>query len=925
MRAGRDDEAREIFAALADEGYVTDRLLLLLGQSEQTTGRFDQALKAWSKVSAGSKAGNEAVILRSNLLIERGRWAEAEAILLPLVERRGGETDEARFRLAWLYHRQNRIAESKALIEALWSRVPDRRATLRQLWMLDDDPTQYEGIRVDLERASKLSPSDDRVLLGRANLAARSGKFDEASALLKDCSRSRPDDPAVWRATLDVALARGNLNDAATAARHIPSSKFSTVDILSFRAWLALQRGDAEAERLALEALIVDSPADVVALDRLATLATARGDVEARDRYRRRKSELDAIRDRYRRQLKSPSSRGEDEELAKLAEGLGRWFEAQGWRTLALEASGNPSHRQALEALSAKLQDSTRIEGNASTRVLADLVPGFSAVAATAADRSAETPLVRPEFSEDAAKAGLSFSFKSGKTPSRQLPETMSGGVGVLDFDGDGLFDVYCVQGGAFPPPVPAPQGDRLFRNRGNGTFEDVTERSGIGGFPGGYGHGVAVGDVDNDGYPDVFITRWKSYALYRNKGDGTFMDITAQAGLGGDRDWPTSSAFADFDGDGDLDLYVCHYVEWDPDHPLPCASSPSGPRTYCDPHLLNSRPDHLFRNDGGRFVDVSAEAGIVDREGRGLGVVAADLDGDDRIDIYVANDTTANYLFHNLGNMKFEEIGHETGAASSANGGYQAGMGVAIGDLDADGRPDIVVTNFHGESTTLYHNLGKGLFNDRSNADGLAAPSRFLLGFGVVPRDFNNDGRLDLASANGHVNDFRPTVPYAMPAQILTGRREGKLTEVVGPSPLSIPRIGRGLAAGDFDNDGRQDLLLVAQDQQLAYFHNTTRGGRAISFRLRGRTSNRDAVGAKVTVTVAGTRQTAWRTGGGSYLSANDPRLHFGLGEHATAETVEIRWPSGRVDRHRNLAGGITHELVESMSQQTPMNGIER
>ncbi len=305
-----------------------------------------------------------------------------------------------------------------------------------------------------------------------------------------------------------------------------------------------------------------------------------------------------------------------------------------------------------------------------------------------------------PRFEDRATASGLAdFIQDNGASPIHQLPEMASGGVGLLDYDGDGWLDVYCVQGGVFPPGrTSSESGDRLYRNRGDGTFADVTRPSGIGGMRGGYGNGVAVGDYDNDGRPDLFVTRWRSYALYHNRGDGTFDDVTEKAGLGGDRDWPTSSAFADLDGDGDLDLYVCHYGTWDPANPLIC-KDPSGTIVLtCDPRRIASVPDHAFRNERGRFVDVTAASGIVDRDGRGFGVVAADLDDDGRIDLFVANDSTANFLFRNLGGFRFEEVGHEAGVAANAGGGYQAGMGVACGDLDGDGRLDLAVTNFYGE-----------------------------------------------------------------------------------------------------------------------------------------------------------------------------------------------------------------------------------
>ena len=451
------------------------------------------------------------------------------------------------------------------------------------------------------------------------------------------------------------------------------------------------------------------------------------------------------------------------------------------------------------------------------------------------------TPTV-PIFRDDARVAGLHFTYENDPTPLCRMPETMGGGVGLIDYDGDGRLDVYAVQGGRFPdepgPPAVA-QRDRLFRNDGDGTFTDVTVASGLSAMAGGYGHGVAVGDFDNDGHPDLFVTRWRSYALYRNRGDGTFEDATERAGLEGGRDWPTSAAFGDLDGDGDLDLYVCHYAAWDPRHSPPCPH-PNDPdrHAYCVPRSLEAMPDHVFRNDGGRFVDVTASAGIVDRDGRGLGVVIADLDDDGRPDIYVANDMTANLLFRNLGGFRFEEVAETSGVGSNGDGGYQAGMGVACGDLDGDGRPELAVTNFYGESTSLFYNLGAVLFADRTAAFGLAAPSRYVLGFGAAFLDANNDGRLDLVQANGHVNDYRPGIPYAMPAQLFLGIGGGRLAEVSDSAGACwrAPRLGRGLAVGDLDNDGRPDLLIVAEGEPLAYFHNRGPVGHFLTLGLEGR-----------------------------------------------------------------------------------------
>jgi hypothetical protein len=711
-------------------------------------------------------------------------------------------------------------------------------------------------------------------------------------------------------------MAAERVAEALDALPHLSADEDSPARIHELRAWIAARRGDAEAERRALEHAVAMEPGDVIAIERLAELAAREGRAEDGARLRRRKAELDQAFHRYRTEFRLDDALRTTRELARIAETLGRRFEALGFWTLVREqAPGDADALAALERLR-RAEPVRRRSGRTLADVLTAEITAATAAIAQPPQTSATTPRrVVPLFRDDAEGAGLRFTFNNGATSHHQLPEASSGGVGLLDYDGDGRLDVYFVQGGTFPPDRSRrPFADRLFRNRGNGAFEDVTRVSGLSAFPGGYGHGVAVGDYDNDGRTDLFVTRWRSYALYHNRGDGTFEDVTATAGLGGDRDWPTSSAFADLDGDGDLDLYVCHYLAWDDENPEICRSPASGRVATCDPLRFAARPDHLFRNDRGRFVDVTKEAGIVDGNGRGLGVIAADFDEDGRLDLFVANDGTANFLFLNRGGMRFEEAGHSAGVAAAGGGGYRAGMGVARGDLDGDGRPDLAVTNFFGESTTFYQNLGEGLFTDRTAAVGLAAPSRYRLGFGIAFLDADDDGQLDLLTVNGHIADERPEIPYAMPAQIMLGGANGRLADVssaAGP-PFQVLRLGRGLAVGDLDDDGRVDAIVVGHEGPVAYFHNTGPGGHSITIRLEGRTSNRDAVGAQVAVEAGGRRQVADRFGGGSYQSASDPRLHFGLGMATRVDALDVRWPSGRVDQYRDLPADALYLIRE-------------
>ena len=372
----------------------------------------------------------------------------------------------------------------------------------------------------------------------------------------------------------------------------------------------------------------------------------------------------------------------------------------------------------------------------------------------------------------------------------------------------------------------------------------------------------------------------------------------------------------------------MCHYLAWDADHPTVCPSSRIPGRVgSCLPRQFPAQPDHLFRNDGGRFVDVTDVAGIKDREGRGLGVVAADFDGDGWTDLYVANDQSANDLFHNLGGLKFEESGFAAGAACSADGVFRAGMGVACGDLDGDGHPDLAVTNFYRESSTLFHNLGDGTFADYTHASGLAGPSLFRLGFGIALFDANQDGWLDLAATNGHVTDERPEIPYQMPSLLLLGGPNGRLTDVTEAAGPSWTReiVGRGLAVGDLDNDGRLDVLIVPQNAPLILARNVTAGGHFVVVRLEGSPSNRDAVGAKVTVRAAGRGRVSWRVGGGSYQSSSDPRLHFGLGASSRIEELRVDWPSGRIDTYSDLRADTGYHVREGAKAPSALAGYSR
>ena len=517
-------------------------------------------------------------------------------------------------------------------------------------------------------------------------------------------------------------------------------------------------------------------------------------------------------------------------------------------------------------------------------------------------------------FTDVTDAAGIRFTHANGAMGEFHLPETLGAGGAFLDYDNDGYLDLYLVNSAA--PSM-------LFRNRGDGTFRDVTASAKVDN-QGRYGHGVACGDFDNDGYVDIYVTNFGANRLYHNNGDGTFTDATRQAGVDDPR-WSSSATFFDYDSDGYLDLYVVNYVNYtlDTSSPICFESSAFGKtekvRGYCHPKHFEGAPDRLYRNNGdGTFTDATDTANIRDPggmfHGKGLGVVAADFDADGNPDIYVANDDTPNYLFYNKGDGTFAEIAILTGCAYSTDGIAQAGMGVDAGDYNSDGFLDLFVTNFSYETNTLYRNNGDGTFTDVSYKARLGEESYLFLGFGTGFFDPDNDGHLDIFIANGHIfpNVERTTdaLSYKQPNQLYWNQGDSTFVEMrfAGRGTVS-----RGTLFGDYDNDGDTDLLVTQLNDKVTLLRNENRtSNNYLRLKLIGTRSNRDGIGARVTVTTLGTQsQTREVHRGYSYLSSNDSRLLFGLGERTVVDKLQIRWQSGAVQILENLAAN--QELVVS------------
>jgi len=511
----------------------------------------------------------------------------------------------------------------------------------------------------------------------------------------------------------------------------------------------------------------------------------------------------------------------------------------------------------------------------------------------------------------------VEFTLRNSPTARKYLIETMPGGVALLDYNNDGLLDIFLVNAGHVPDPLRTPGGfdrhdpaywNRLYRQNRDGTFTDVTEQAGLAkAGDANYGMGVAIGDYDNDGFPDIYVTNFGKNILYHNNGDGTFTDVTEKAGVaaGG---WSTSAGFFDYDNDGKLDLFVTRYLDWTPETSKTCGV-PTMPM-YCPPGDFGAVTSILYHNRGdGTFEDVSTTSGIASKKGHGLAVAFADYDGDGYTEIFVANDLTEQFLFHNNGNGTFTERGVEAGAALSSRGKMLSGMGVAFQDYDNDGRPDIIVTQLPRDPYVLFHHDGHGMFSADELKSGLQAVSGRFSGWGVGLEDFDNDGWKDIFIVQGHALDnvekYDPSLQYREPP-LLALNRAGHFEQAEVGS--EVPVAGRGAAFGDLNNDGWMDVVTTSLGEHPQFFLN--RGGQLhwLTITLHGKRSNRDGYGARVHVN----GQVRFATAAGSYLSSNDKRLHFGLGSAETT-TVEIQWPSGIHQVLRNIKADQFLEVQES------------
>jgi hypothetical protein len=523
-------------------------------------------------------------------------------------------------------------------------------------------------------------------------------------------------------------------------------------------------------------------------------------------------------------------------------------------------------------------------------------------------------------FTDITQEAGIAWRHFGGESPDRFLIETMGGGVAFLDFDSDGRQDIFLVNGGETPHgKSPVPVRNALYRNLGDGKFEEVAAKAGVDRLDF-YGMGIAVGDFDNDGHPDLFVTGFPSCALFHNNGNGTFTEVTDKAGVKNPTRWAASAAWFDYDRDGYLDLVVTNYVRFSFDDPKKCEVN--GMRSYCEQLAYQGMPLTLYHNNrDGTFTDVSAQSGVEKLVGRGLGVVAIDVNDDGWTDLFITRDASPNLLLVNQHDGTFKDIAGEAEVAYSENGVAKAGMGVDAGDANGDGLPDFVVTNFNDQYHSLFMGSKSLPYHDRTVASHLAALTKSYVGWGVKFLDFDNDGNLDLMFVNGHINQAiettRADVSYHQPPLLLRGLSDGTFQDMRNSAGQVFTSgcLGRGLAAADFDNDGDLDLAFTRLNGPPVLLRNNIGQQNSwIGFDLQGTISNRDAIGAKIIVIAGGRRRVRWTTGGSSYLSAHDKRVLVGLGPEAAGKPVsaEIVWPRGRVQRLSSLEPGRYHKIVE-------------
>ena len=940
------DQARRALAGkqYADaEGYCLNLIsqhgplpeaLLVAAEAATKQGRRIEALGYYSQLPTDSgdpKAAN-GYAAAGELLLEMHRASAAEA----------------QFRLALdidpqLIAAHQRLGQLLGLEGRRWESLPHLLEVLRaDKFKLDDlllmgDHAVAVGANDELEKFLEETPDDSVPLLGKARLALLNNRSQEAKRLLRKVLADAPNQiearAELGQALLtsaDAELDRWLQEDAPQAEQH--------PEVWMTRGLWAKAHGDTRgAARCFWEALQRD-PVHLAATFQLAQALESLGDSQTARRLSERAARIERLRGEVKLIAQDRGNLALLRSAAELTESLGCVWEALAWHRIILLVEPRASESVAASRrLQAALRDAPRAlvldsENPAKQIDLSDFaLPNWDS--APMRSKSPAPPLAnsRTRFIDAAPEARLDFQYFAGKERESnrgRMYQFTGGGVAVLDYDGDGWPDIYLTQGCRWPHVAGQTEFlDRLYRNRRDGTFAEVAAPGHL--TEDRFSQGVAAGDYNNDGFADVYVANIGGNRLFVNQGDGTFRDASDEAGIKGDA-WTTSCLLADLDGDGLPDLYDVNYVQGPDVFDKTCLEG--GRPSVCPPTVFEPETDRFYLNRGdGRFEEQTEAAGLKVAGGNGLGVVAGDFDGSGRLSLFVANDQDANFLFVNQtakpgSAPQFVERGVLSGLAFDADGKSQACMGVAAGDANGDGRLDLFVTNFYGESNTLYLQDAGGLFADATATSGLRAPSFNMLGFGAQFIDGDLDGIGDLVVTNGHIDDFAyRQVPYRMPPQYFRGLGEGKFEELLGAELGAYFQgkfLGRGLARLDWNRDGREDFVVSHLDAPAALVSNASTGtGHFLAVQLRGVRSSRDAIGAEVTLVAGGRRSTQWLTAGDGYQASNQRQLVFGLGNREIVETLSIRWPSGLRQEFAELPADQALIFVEGSPRVTRLS----
>ena len=915
LTRGEHQRAEELARQAATGNNASPWALIVAAEAALKTNRFADAFDYYQRVPRDSAdVAASADFGEAEALCHLGRIAESEFRLRRMLEQ-NPRHGLAHLRLAFLLNITGRRWQAQPHLLYL---VQNRAANIEHLLLLGNSQRQIED-RALLDATAHQFPDDPLPKLGAARVALTLNQRDEARRLLAAVKRQRPDEPEGHVREGQLLLDDADPNGFVRWSQSLPTAVETHPDVWLLRGLFAIRRDEPRvAVRCFWEAVRRD-PDHLAACHQLGRTLTDLNEATRAAPFLERAALLQSLSlvldDLFHHRDHVESMR----RAALLTARLGRLWEAASWASLALDRDSQLEWAiEMLRSVSPLLNPDlpqTRLENSPAHQISLSEFPrpewnvesDPSTVPASLADAAAHI-----HFIDDTAAAGIDFRYENGAdpaTPGARIFETTGGGVGVLDYDGDGWPDLYFTQGGRDPHGKSTSDIDRLFQNRRGESFLDVTRQARLGDAD--FSQGVAIGDFDNDGFADLYVANLGPNRLYRNNGDGTFAEVATGASES-DSSWTTSCLMADLNGDGLPDLYDVNYASGESLLTRVCERQ--GVLRSCSPRAFDPAPDRLWLNLGdGRFRDASGDSGIDVPNGYGLGIVAVDLTNDGRLSLFVANDEVPNFLFVNQTgpsdhSPRFEERALLAGVALDADGRSQACMGVAAGDADGDGLLDLFVTNFYQESNTLYRQLAPGHFADVTRTARLRDPSYAMLGFGAQFLDADLDGWEDLVVTNGHIDDLSSIgEPYKMPAQFFRNVGSTRFVEApnrtLGPF-FEQPRLGRGLARLDWNRDGREDFAVSHIGDTASLVTNSTQPhGHFLAVQLRGTRSSRDAIGTTVAVTVAGVRRVRQLTAGDGYQASNERQLVFGLGEASQIDDLRIRWPSGAVQSWQNLA----------------------